>query len=215
MSVGARVNLQQQPDASIEGQKQQYGGWSHMVNLVNVRGELYMVDVGFGAGGPTHPMPLREGGISMNVAPNENVRLRRDALPEAERRENKLWLLERRVTSDDGPWVAVYCFEDNVCFLPQDFEVMTHFTSTHRTSFFAYRVVASKHLVDPSSETVNGDVVLYEDRVQSTQYGETQVLAELKSEEDRVDALQRYLGITLSDAQRDGIRGMVTEIQSA
>src|ERR1700712_1754723 len=110
MSVGARINSQVGPGGEMNGQCR-YGGWSHMVNLITIRGEIYMVDVGFGSGGPKHPMSLRDGGISMNIPPNQNVRLRRDGIPENEHVDNKLWLLERR-NADDGPWTPLYCFED-------------------------------------------------------------------------------------------------------
>jgi len=182
-----------------------------MVNLVTIRGDTYMVDVGFGAGGPTHPLPLKESGAILNLPPNQNVRLRRDVIPEMDSASNKLWMLERKI-ADEGPWVALYCFEDNVCFLPQDFEVMNFFTSTHRMSFFTFRVVASKYVLDELGDMVVGYLVLYEDSLQRRVRGEREILQTFQTEQERIDALKDFMGIKLSASQRAGIKGMVTEI---
>ncbi|KAK5135571.1 hypothetical protein LTR08_005051 [Meristemomyces frigidus] len=211
MSVGARINSQTTHTGDLQSESS-FGGWSHMVNLVTIRGEIYMVDVGFGSGGPTHPLPLKEGGVSMNVPPEENVRLRHDSIPENESVHTKLWLLERR-HEEGAPWASLYCFEDDVCFLPQDLEVINFFTSTHRTSKLTYEVIASKSLLDETGVRVIGDVVCYERSVHQRTHGVKQVLAILKSEQERVDALSRYLDITLCDSQIEGIRGMSTEIR--
>lgn len=210
MSVGARVNSQMQPGGSTAGMPT-FGGWSHMVNLVTIRSETYMVDVGFGPGGPTHPLPLTDGAISMNVPPGENIRLRRDAIPENEDQSNKLWLVETR-TVDEGSWNVLYCFEDNVCFLPQDFEVMNFHTSVSRTSLFTYRMIASKSLLDEATDSIIGDVVLYERSVHRRLRGNKEVVAVFKTEQDRIEALEKYFNIRLSVAQREGIKGMSTEI---
>ncbi|KAK5113016.1 hypothetical protein LTR85_011038 [Meristemomyces frigidus] len=210
MSVGARINSQVGPGGEMNGQCR-YGGWSHMVNLITIRGEIYMVDVGFGSGGPTHPMSLSDGGISMNIPPNQNVRLRRDGIPENEHVDNKLWLLERR-NADDGPWTPLYCFEDQYCFLPQDFEIMNFFTSTHRTCHFTYRVIANKYVLEEGSDRVIGDVVLYENTVFRRVGGHKELLATFSTERERIEGLKYFLGITLNESQREGIRGMCTEI---
>ncbi|KAK4544777.1 hypothetical protein LTR36_004026 [Oleoguttula mirabilis] len=211
MSVGARVNSQVTPGGELSGECR-FGGWSHMVNLITIRGEIYMVDVGFGSGGPTHPMSLSsDGGITMNMPPNQNVRLRRDGIPENEHIDTKLWLLERR-NADDGPWTPLYCFEDQYCFLPQDFEVMNFFTSTHRTCYFTFRVLASRYVLEEGSDRLIGDVVLYENSVHRRVGGTKELLATLTTEQERIEALKYFLGITLSESQREGIRGMCTEL---
>lgn len=212
MSVGARVNTDNEPGGDLEGTCS-FGGWSHMVNLVTIRGEIYMVDVGFGSGGPTRPMALKEGS-SLERPINYDVRLRHDAIAENERVENKLWLFERR-RSDDGPWQPLYCFEDIVCFLPQDFEVMNFFTSTNRTCYFTYKVIASRYLLeDGNRDRLIGDVVCYERSVHRRIGGKKEMLATLNTEQERIDALKKFLGITLNEAQKAGIKGMCTEIRS-
>ena len=211
MSVGARIHSATMPTGEVRSEGK-FGGWSHMVNLVTIRGETYMVDVGFGSGGPTVPLSLKEGGVTMNVPPEENVRLRHDNIPENESSTPKLWLLERRL-SEDKPWTSVYCFEDGVCFLPQDFEVINHFASSHRTSRLTYEVIASKHVLDASGIRLIGDVVCYQREVHRRTNGVKEVLATLTTELERVNALREHLGITLCESQREGIVGMSTEIR--
>ena len=46
MSVGARINRMGKGFIGNEAGKVQYGGWSHIVNLVTIRGDVFVVDVG-------------------------------------------------------------------------------------------------------------------------------------------------------------------------
>ncbi|EMC93807.1 hypothetical protein BAUCODRAFT_74506 [Baudoinia panamericana UAMH 10762] len=212
MSVGARLNTLYESNGESNGEHR-FAGWSHMVNLVTIRGETFLVDVGFGSGGPTQPIPLVENEETVIESTQERMRLRRDAIAENEYQGNKLWILERQVFAD-GHWTALYCFEDFVCFLPQDFEVMHFHASTHRTSFFTYRVIVMKYLLDARGESVVGELILRGDRVLRQTKNKLEVLAMLYTEEDRVESLEKYFNITLTQAQAAGIRGMVTELPS-
>ncbi|KAK5673880.1 hypothetical protein LTS10_013335 [Elasticomyces elasticus] len=108
----------------------------------------------------------------------------------------------------------MYCFEDNVCFLPQDFEVLNFFTSTHRTSVFTYRVLCSKFILAGEDETtIVGEIILYEDKVTRRLNGTTETLANITTETERIEALFAYLGVRLSQAQAAGIKGMATELK--
>ncbi|KAK1067280.1 hypothetical protein LTR12_010078 [Friedmanniomyces endolithicus] len=215
MSVGARINRMGKGFIGNEAGKVQYGGWSHIVNLVTIRGDVFVVDVGFGPGGPARPLALIDGAIEFNMPPSQRevIRLRRDAIDDNDHKSVKLWIFERR-NDNDAPWTPMYCFEDNVCFLPQDFEVMNYFTSTHRTSVYTYRVLCSKFiLADKDDTSCTGEIILYENKVTRVLGGKTEVLATLKTEQERVDALYNYLGIRLSLAQVAGIRGMTSELR--
>jgi len=184
-----------------------------MVNLVTIRGSTYLVDVGFGAGGPTRPLELVADVETTNVAPDQMVRLRHDAIPENDREQNKLWILERRGgDTKESQWLPLYCFSDSHCFLPQDFEVISYFTSTHRQSFFTYRVVCSRALLDENKNEVIGEVVLYHDKIHRRVRGEKELVEELKTEQQRVEALKKYFDIELTEAQAQGVRGMSSEL---
>lgn len=63
------------------------------------------------------------------------------------------------------------------------------------------------------SRVVVGDVTLFERVVKRRIFGgESEVLMEIRTEEDRVEALEKYLGARLSEAEREGIKGTVAAI---
>ena len=95
---------------------------THMVLRLEVDGEPWLADVGFGCAGLVEPMPLRDGAT---VGQGGFVyRLRRD---------RHLWVLSIRDAT--GVETDLYEFSDE----PQtamDVEVANHFTSTHPESVF-------------------------------------------------------------------------------
>jgi arylamine N-acetyltransferase len=210
MSTGGRVNTAAQPSGDV-GPEERYTGFSHMVNIVTIQGKRYMVDVGFGTGQATHPLELVDRSPSMNVRPNQLIRLRWDAIPEAENKDAKLWIFERQDKAD-GPWIPTYCFVDNVEFLPQDYMLMSHFTSTHRMSFFTYKIIVAKFLLDETGDEIVGTLVLFGNSAHKRVQGVKEHLAIFEKEEDRIQALKQYFGIELSESQKAGITGMVSAI---
>ena len=60
-----------------------------MLNLVTIAGKRYVLDVGFGSSGPTHPLPLVQNEISINVGTQE-MRLMHDTIPDFTRLGEKL-----------------------------------------------------------------------------------------------------------------------------
>lgn len=205
MSTGGRVNTAVQPSGEI-GPEERYTGWSHMLNIVTVQGQRYAVDVGFGTGQATHPLKLEERVPSLNVPPEQRVRLRWDTIPENENPDSKLWIFERQ-DKPDGPWIPTYCFPDNLEFLPSDFAVANHFTSTHRTSFFTYKVICAKFVLDEAGEEVVGTVVVFGNAAHKRIRGKKEDLGTFEKEEERIGALERYLGVRLSEHQKAGIAG--------
>jgi arylamine N-acetyltransferase len=210
MSTGGRVNMAAQPSGDV-GPEERFTGFSHMVNIVTIQGKRYMVDVGFGTGQATHPLELVDCSPSMNVKPNQRVRLRWDAITEAENKDAKVWIFERQ-DSADGPWIPTYCFPDGVEFLPQDYVVMSHFTSTHRMSFFTYKVIVAKFLLDQAGEEVIGTLVMFGNSAHKRVAGVKEDLGTFGKEEERVNALNKHFGIKLSVSQKGGIAGMVSAI---
>ena len=213
VSVGARVNAAV-GNPSAPADESSYSGWSHMVNLVTVparSGTKYQVDVGFGHGGPTAPIPLEHGIEVLNVAPKQMVRLRYDSIADNTSTEQKLWIYEMR-DGEGKEFRPCYCFGETV-FLPADYAVMNLATSQARTSWFTQAVVCVKFLLAEDDESIVGDVTLFERSVKRRVGGRSEKLMESESEEDRVLALERYLDVRLSEAQRNGIKGMVSAIK--
>jgi arylamine N-acetyltransferase len=210
MSTGGRVNTAVQPSGDI-GPEERYTGWSHMVNIVKIQGKRYMVDVGFGTGQATHPLLLVDRAPTMNIRPSQQVRVRWDAISEAENKDAKLWIFERQDKAD-GPWIPTYCFPDNVEYLPADYAMMSYFTSTSRTSFFTYKLIVAKFVLDEAREEIVGTVVMFGNKAHKRILGEKEDLGTFEKEEERVVALEQHFDLRLSEAQQAGIRGMVSAI---
>ena len=206
-----------------------------MVNLVDIDGQRYLVDVGMGSTGPCHPIPLLDttaGYSGINVTP-QTLRLQRRAIPDCTDARQRLWCYDVR-HREDQEWLPAYCFAETE-FLPEDFRAMNHFTSTSRTSFFTWAVVCIKFLVvapghsltrgaipqtaqeailnEVADPEIVGDLTLNGDHVSSRVHGETRVESRFATEAERVEALEKWFGIRLNKSQRDGIAGTVVELR--
>ena len=181
---------------------------NHMINIITIAGKDYLVDVGFGgSGAPTRPILLISDQPSRNIG-SQSARLLRSNIPDNTRKDKQLWCYQFR-HGDDRSWVDGYSFTETE-FLPQDFKMMSFFTSTSKTSWFTYRVFCVKLLME-DGELV-GEIRLYENEVRRRVRGESELLATLTTEEERVQALEKYLGIKLSEPEILGIHGMITQL---
>lgn len=215
MTTGARVNTAIQPiSQSPSWNGPSFDGWNHMVTIVTIGGKKYLVDVGVGSHGPVLPVPLEEDGFStMNVKPSHEIRLRREHIPDNSHRTNPeqlLWVYSLRFSAESD-WLPGYCFSE-VEFLPQDYETMNFFVSRSPKSWFTYHVVCLKFLMDEESEEIVGDITLFGRELNDRRMGKGNKIATVASEEERVEALEKYLGVKLSAAEKAGIHGMVTMI---
>ena len=124
-----------------------------------------------------------------------------------------MWIYEWR-NSDDGEFRPCYCFQGGE-FLPADYEVMNLGTSQSRTSWFTQAVVCVKWMLSEDGEEVLGDWTLFGKTLKKKVRGEVETVAEFGNERDRVEALERFLGVRLSEEERNGIRGMVSALPPA
>src|ERR1700710_2070824 len=155
-----------------------------MLHIVTIQGKRYMVDVGFGPSGPTHPLPLVENEISVNVG-EQQMRLIYDTIPDFTDSSQKLWIYQLR-NAADLPWLPTYAFTE-MEFTPRDFMVTNHFTSTHRTSWFTYMVCCARMVLEDGD--IIGDVTLFRNEVKKRIRGKAELLALCTAEEERVKAL--------------------------
>lgn len=82
-NAGGRVSRGMSPYPEVrQNQRTTYDGWNHMLNLVYIGGEWYVVDVGMGSMGPNMVMPLRDGFETVSVAPRL-IRLQRRPIAES------------------------------------------------------------------------------------------------------------------------------------
>lgn len=191
-----------------------FSGLSHMVNLVSFSDQpdlKYHVDVGFGSGGPTFPIPLRhdeEG--RLNVEPNQYSRLIHSRIP-GTTSDQKLWVYEKRNGADQN-FSPCYSFGEAE-FLEADFKVMNHWTSTSEESWFTQIPVCVKMILDDKGEAVVGNIQIFKSDFKKRVRGDLEISRELTSESDRIEVLEQEFGIVLDDGERNGIRGMVSELK--
>ncbi|EMF13323.1 arylamine N-acetyltransferase 1 [Sphaerulina musiva SO2202] len=211
-NCAGRVSRAWNPDSEIrEQQAQTYDPWNHMLNLVNVEGVSFVVDVGMGAMGPNIVYPL-EDGYETAAIPPRRIRLQKRSIPEHSLsgvlQAQQLWCYDQCLKPDQpgqgNVWIPTYCFTETE-FLPQDYEMMSFFTSHHRRSFFIHHVLCTRMLIDEASQKVVGDITLFNRSVRKTTGGVRETLADLKTEEERVNALKNVLGVDLTAEEKTNI----------
>ena len=212
-NCAGRVSRAMSPIKQIrEEQGHTYDGWNHMLNLVRLDGEWYVVDVGMGSMGPNIPYRLEDGHEQVSIAPRK-IRLQLRPIPESHASATngveppKLWCYDvcMKPGADDGDkWIPHYCFTETE-FLPQDYEMMSWFTSTNKKCFFTYSVVCMKMLLDDSGENIIGNITLFNDGVTKNIGADREVVRELKTEQDRIDALKELFDVDFTEEEKAGI----------
>ncbi|CAG8041450.1 unnamed protein product [Penicillium salamii] len=181
----------------------------HMILIVMIQGEKYMVDVGFGNNCATAPLPLRENATATYIAPSE-MRLVKENLVEFTDPSQKVWVFQTRY-NPESDWVPQISFSD-VEFLPQDFEVMNFSVSQSRTSWFTKTFICTRMLLNLDGTEVKGQCVMTGHEVKRRVRGQTEILETLQSEGDRVRALAKYFDMHLREDEIQGIKGMASEL---
>lgn len=205
-NCGGRVSRAMSPYPQVRReQASTYDGWNHMLNLVQLDGAWYVVDVGMGAMGPNLPYPLQDGFETTSIAPRK-IRIRNRAIPESYG-TTSMWCYD--VCYDpageaDSKWVPVYCFTETE-FLPQDYEIMSWFTSTHPRSFFTRYVTSTRMVMNESGEEIVGSITLFEGGIKRSIGLDREVVQECKTEEERITALKEIFDISLTDEERGSL----------
>jgi arylamine N-acetyltransferase len=164
--------------------------------------------------GPTEPLELKDGYEMPWGSTPELVRLIHAPVPEFTDPTSKVWILQHKRVSQD--WKDVYIFTETE-FLPQDTKVMNYSTTFDvRGSFFNHMVICTRTVME--NESVVGTLSLVNGVIKRRTYnvsGElrSEIVAELRNEVDRWEALEEWFGITLGEGERAGIRGLVTELK--
>jgi N-hydroxyarylamine O-acetyltransferase len=146
---------------------------SHMVLKVDTDNGAVLADVGFGATGLLHPIPLMPDVV--HHVPGAAFRLRQD---------HHEWVLEGDIGADD--------FSDHYAFTlepqhPIDIEVANHFTSTHRSSRFR-QIVTAQQIRGDRRLTLRG--YRFE-----TRHGDAVETRDLADEAERLIVLAREFGL--------------------
>ncbi|KAK4623754.1 Arylamine N-acetyltransferase [Fulvia fulva] len=210
-NCAGRVSRSWSPDAETRTQQcETYDNWNHVLNLVKVDGQWWVVDVGMGSMGPAVIYPLEDGFESIAVPPRR-IRLQKRSIPEtyAHNKDQapKLWCYDQCLAPDKpgkDSWIPTYCFTETE-FLPQDYEMMSWYTSTNPKSFFTYSILCTKLLLSEDESHIIGDVTLFNDGYRKTVAGQRDTPVQLKTEQERLDAMKEVFGLEFTEEEKNGI----------
>ncbi|KAK0744519.1 hypothetical protein B0T21DRAFT_357942 [Apiosordaria backusii] len=187
-----------------------YKGWDHMVNIVTINGQRYLVDVGFGTNGATRPVPLQHGHEFFTISPAQG-RLEYRSIDAHTDPNQRVWVYSVR-QNKEAPWREMYSFAEFE-FISGDFEVMNMHTSSTPQSFFVQSVMCMQTILDDEQQNPVGKMILHRDYVKRQIGDSSEILEKLESEPQRVEALKKYFDITLSGEEQRGIRGLASELK--
>ncbi|WZH48414.1 arylamine N-acetyltransferase 2 [Fusarium acuminatum] len=184
-------------------------------------------DVAFGGDGPTSPLRMDECAQSVQNLGSQKVRLIHEHIPKQRARGPKLWIYQYRNRIDQD-WNSYYSFSE-LEFFQEDFEVQNWWTAAktlHRHTVLVVRFLrqgqateysqatGGKTDKDADAITVVGKIMLVNDVIKVNFGGKTQTISKLESEEERLDALKVYFGISLTPQEADAIRNWDTALPS-
>ena len=159
---------------------------THAVLLVELDGERWMADVGFGGGGLLEPFPFVDGHQEAQGAWG----LRLDRVEEVGPDE---WLLR---SFDGRTWNDLYMFT-TAAMQPQDYAIFSHFLTSHPRSPFRDRLMAQSMAPDEQHRLM--DTTLTTTRPDGTaQEREIGI-------EDVPGVLDEVFGIGLTEQERDTV----------
>ncbi|KAH7083198.1 arylamine N-acetyltransferase 1 [Paraphoma chrysanthemicola] len=189
---------------------QRWTGWGHMVNFVTIGDSKFHVDVGFGAEGPVVPMPLdRAGTVQSHISPAKS-RLQWRNIPGNNDPNQRLWVYEHR-WNDDAEWNVRYSYSE-VEFMPSDYNVMSSYTSTSHKTFFTRTILVDKKVLDDAGDLA-GSLLMFGNVFKRRIHGEKEEEIELKTETERLEALEQHFGIKFGAAEREGIWGLASQLK--
>lgn len=202
-----------------------YGGWSHCVNLVTIAGVKYLLDGGLGPNGPPKPISLTDDEVATHIPhTSSQMRLVYEPIPQNLNQSSKVWIFQHRF-DESMEWVPQYCFSE-LEFLPEDIRGMNFQPWLDPSTFFTHKVVCVRFTTDREKQDapprspgevemegeIDGSLSLNQDVLKWRRKGEKVMELHFESEEDRVQALEKYFGIKLSDEDAESINGTAAAI---
>ena len=141
-----------------------------------------------------------------------------ESIPNNLNRLQKVWIFQHRY-DENSPWVPMYCFVD-LEFTPEDIHSMNFQPWLDKTTIFTQKAVAVRFTTEKEVESeggpgspdedalgreIDGSMTLDHNVLKWRRHGKKAVELSLKTEQERVTALQKYFGIILSDEDREAI----------
>jgi N-hydroxyarylamine O-acetyltransferase len=145
---------------------------THMILLVNLQGENWLADVGFGGLGLLLPIPLVTDQVNVQFAWSYKII-----------HESELWVLQRLTR---GKWEDLFVFSLEPQ-LPVDYELANYYTSTHPDSRFVQTTTAQ--LATPEC------VYILRNREFITMRGDEEDTTTIEDDEELLRILREKIGL--------------------
>lgn len=162
--------------ARLDGMGKGFGGHLHCAAIVDMDGERYISDVGYGGGGFVEPVKLEYG-------------VRQDVIGGAYRvvEDPRHGIVVQWM--QNGEFKGYLAIRDDEA-LPMDFEIGSFYTSSHPTSGF-------KRFVMCNLPTLTGRISITADHVKIVENGEETLNKPLSGFEEVKAALKEYMGLDI------------------
>ncbi|GAQ05057.1 arylamine N-acetyltransferase 1 [Aspergillus lentulus] len=204
---GARTNKSTSVAAQDKDGLAKFGDWQHMILIVRLDGNDYLVDAGFGPNGPVDPVLLRDGleFTDGNGNLGRRGRVVHAPIDQGRARHLKYWRLQFRF--DGSPdWTDIYAFTESE-WLENDYQAAERAVRGNKRAWFMYRVIAFQIVL--KDRTPVGWVMIWNDAMSWSQGGKLSRRMRFGSEEERINALESVFGIKLGEEERKEIVGTV------
>ncbi|KAH8695206.1 arylamine N-acetyltransferase 2 [Talaromyces proteolyticus] len=209
-TTAARVNRAASAAAvNNNSAKTRFGTLSHMLIIVDINGQEYLVDAAFGPHAPTVPVPMKEG-LEFTDMGSRRGRLISAPLDQHRAQHLKHWRLQFR-WKEESIWMDSYAFSE-IEFTSNDYHALERQAKTDRRMWFMTRVMAFRHLLDKESAAPIGFIMLWENELRRKVHGHYETL-DLHSEEERISVLENLFGVFLDDDEKAEIIGTVSYIK--
>ncbi|GLA45343.1 DUF1279 super [Aspergillus niger] len=188
----------------------QFGDWQHMVLIVRIDGQDYLVDGGFGPNCPVQPIALRDGHEFVDGRLGRRGRLIYDNINNGRAHHLKYWRLQyQSMKSPVAPWMDVYAFKE--CeWLDTDYEAGARAVGTNKRIWFRLRVTAFHYVLEEGVPV--GWNMLWHNTLIRFHGGKVLEKSFLESEEERIEVLADVFGIVLTEDNRKEIAGMFSAL---
>jgi arylamine N-acetyltransferase len=178
-----------------------------MAIVVHIGHTRYLVDVGYGADGPTFPIPLSSGQTSTDHR-CQSVKLEYKNLPQHVDPNQRVWVYSKLTKSKT--WLDIYHFIDAE-FFAQDFLILNGHNMTR--SFFADNVVVQRFIRTDTGSFASH--ILVRNTLKLRDDSTEEVLEVYQNEAQRIAGLERFFQIFLSSEEISSIQGSNSELVQA
>ena len=188
-----------------------YLGFSHMVLIVTIEGQRFLVDTGFGIDNIIQPLPLVAGPVLPGVRPM-SYRLLHKPIRSLQKRDFKYWVLQLQ-KEDGDDFMDCYAFNPDMEFMESDFKIMSLVVNQTPGTIFTNGVLCVRAIL------VDGEVMgifcIMGDELKERRRKVTAVLKKFTCEDDRIDALKEHFGVEITKEQKTRVESGIAAIKKA